>query len=159
MNREARFLERVDSGGPDGCWLWLGSRFRTGYGRAIVARKGVLAHRLSHELFVGVIPDGAVVLHLCDRQICVNPEHLRAGTQKENLDDMVAKGRDRRVGDENGRSKLTGSQVAEIVDGLREGRSQRSLARQFSVSKFAIHRIANGTGWAHVSRSVTRGTA
>ena len=52
-----------------------------------------LAHRWSYNFFIGPIPKGKVVMHLCDNRKCCNPRHLSIGTQKENLLDMRTKQR------------------------------------------------------------------
>lgn len=80
----------VDSG----CWEWQGHRLPKGYGhfRGLTA-KNVKAHRFAYELLVGPIPDGLRVLHRCDNPPCVNPVHLFLGTDKDNSDDKIAKGR------------------------------------------------------------------
>ena len=100
---EERFWEKVDrSGGPDSCWLWLAHTNPKGYGRfAVGGRDGGQegAHRASWRLHHGEIPPGMRVLHNCpagDNPTCVNPAHLWLGTDKDNMDDMVAKGRARR---------------------------------------------------------------
>ena len=81
-----------------GCWEWQGAISRAGYGFFSVNRKLRTAHRVSYEMCVGDIPEGTgyhgtCVMHICDNRRCVNPSHLRLGTQRDNLNDMVAKGR------------------------------------------------------------------
>ena len=55
------------------------------------------AHRFSYVLHNGPVPEDMVVMHLCDTPLCVNPEHLRLGTQKDNLQDMYSKRRNRSI--------------------------------------------------------------
>lgn len=87
-----RFFAKVAKG--DGCWLWTGATHRNGYGSfKLRGGRQVRAHRFSWELARGPVPDGLSVLHRCDNRRCVRPEHLFVGTQRENLSDMVAKGR------------------------------------------------------------------
>jgi hypothetical protein len=83
-----RFLARVALS-DTGCWLWTGAiaSSRLPYGRMPMGRRGewVLAHRYSHEIFNGPIPEGYDVDHLCRNPSCVNPNHLEAVTHRENL--------------------------------------------------------------------------
>lgn len=74
-----------------GCWVWRGSKQRSGYGHIIYHRlseedpyRHFLVHRLSHEFFKGPIPKGYEVDHLCNVPSCMNPEHLEAVTPHEN---------------------------------------------------------------------------
>lgn len=88
-----RLMEKVHRD-ENGCWIFTGTKTPGGYGKIAVTRsKPASAHRVSYEQFVGPIPDGMNILHVCDTPSCVNPEHLRAGTQKENWDDARQKGR------------------------------------------------------------------
>lgn len=82
----ATFWTHVDrSSGPDGCWPWLGSKNRDGYGRCKVNRKTKLAHRIAWELLRGAFPAGLVTDHLCRNRACCNPAHMEAVTIGENV--------------------------------------------------------------------------
>lgn len=92
-----RLWEKIDkSSGQNGCWEWTAYKTRLGYGKiALPGDSGsALSHRIVYELEVGAIPDGFVVMHVCDNPSCCNPAHLRPGTQAENLEDMRSKGRE-----------------------------------------------------------------
>ena len=86
-----RFWKKVDK--AFGCWLWTGSVHKSGYGQFRYMGKTQPAHRVSYELFVGPIPEGLDVLHSCDERRCVNPAHLRPGTDLDNSRDKVERGR------------------------------------------------------------------
>lgn len=80
-----RFLAHVSPEPNSGCWLWTGSVHEKGYGRCTV--KGsptIVAHRISYQEFVGDIPDGYQIDHLCKVTSCVNPSHLEAVLPYEN---------------------------------------------------------------------------
>lgn len=64
-----------------------------GYGYAQIGRKWMRAHRIAYAAFNGSIPEGLCVMHTCDNPPCCNPAHLKVGTQKENVADMIRKGR------------------------------------------------------------------
>lgn len=68
-----------------GCWQWEGSTNHLGYGVFYYRRKVVKSHRFSYELHKEKIPTGLVIDHLCRNRGCVNPEHMEAVTQQENI--------------------------------------------------------------------------
>lgn len=81
--------------GVDGCWKWPLSRTKTtGYGQfSVAAGRPQNSHRLAYSIAHGTVPSGANVLHECDNRQCFNPAHLFAGSQQDNISDMMAKGR------------------------------------------------------------------
>ena len=144
----ARFLSKLAFGSGD-CWIWVGSRQTHGYGSFPYQGENK-AHRVSYRLFKGDIPPGMKVLHKCDVRACVNPDHLFIGTQKENVHDMMNKGRNRvkpLPGELNPMAKLTYESVQKIRDLATSGIKQIDLARQFGVSPMAISRVVNKGSW------------
>lgn len=94
---QARFWSKVDVNIDDReCWLWKGAKTGNGYGNFSVQELSskVPAHRVSYCLSTGDYPDaGLVVRHKCDNPLCVNPRHLEIGTQADNMNDMIKRGR------------------------------------------------------------------
>lgn len=87
------------------CWIW-DTQQKHGYGQLRAFGKLYRAHRFSYELHFGPIPEGLFVCHKCDNPPCVNPDHLFLGTAKDNIQDMIAKGRRPDIsGDKNGMRK------------------------------------------------------
>lgn len=69
----------------DGCWIWQGKPDAAGYGRISVADNVQYAHRVSFETFIGPIPEGLTIDHLCRVRACINPGHMEPVTLSENV--------------------------------------------------------------------------
>lgn len=141
---EDRFWTFVDKKESYECWNWLGA-LRNGYGIFTIHRDAYSAHRLSWELSRKVsVPDGKIILHLCDNSACCNPNHLICGTHKDNTTDMVAKGRCKR-------SKLTTKEILEIRN-LKGKKSTRDIAsiygtnHTYTLSIWKKDKILNNRG-------------
>jgi hypothetical protein len=122
------------------CWLWKGRRC-SGYGVMTVAGYWVPAHRLSHEIFKGAIPEGLLIRHTCDNPPCVNPAHLIPGTPKENVDDMLERQRHF--------SKLSQDSVLEMRAN-KYALTNTQLAQRYRVTVATVAAIMKGRTWRHV---------
>src|SRR5260370_813907 len=126
MNRtdvEKRFWSKVDTSFvPGECWEWDGTKDECGYGKFLLLGKKVQAHRLAWKLTRYFLPDYLCVCHECDNPSCCNPSHLFLGTQNDNMQDKMRKGRHvkrsgtgkSKVGEQHWKSKLLEKDVVEI---------------------------------------------
>lgn len=137
------------------CWDWCGPRMNAGYGviRYNAGRVRFLAHRVSYQIFVGVIPENLNVLHSCDRPVCVQPGHLRVGGQVDNVRDAMDRGRwdpahpNHARGESHGLAKLTEDQVRFIRARVF---TQRELASLLGISRSTVRQVQSGRTWRHV---------
>lgn len=130
-----------------GCWLWNSSR--DDYGSICVGIIRQRAHRVSYELHIGRIPDGLFVLHQCDNKRCVNPDHLFLGTDQDNSDDKVSKGRQAK-GVKVGGVKLDDIQVLTIRKCAADGLKANKIAPYFHVSNSTVTEIIARKIWRHI---------
>jgi len=86
-----RFWSKIEK--TNSCWFWKAATNKFGYGEIFYNKKVWKAHRLSYFIAFGDFDTKLYVAHHCDNPTCVNPDHLFLATQKENVVDMVAKGR------------------------------------------------------------------
>lgn len=80
---EERFFAKVEKTAT--CWNWTAHLNEDGYSKFRMGDKHKFGHRVSYEWFVGPIPEGLTIDHLCRNRKCVNPEHLEAVTHKVNV--------------------------------------------------------------------------
>lgn len=85
-----RFWAKVDKSGE--CWEWTASRTHNGYGEFRVWREGkytlIRSHRLAYVLTHGLIPEGMQIDHICHNRACVNADHLRLATPRQNHENL-----------------------------------------------------------------------
>lgn len=145
---EERFWAQVEKRGKSECWPWTGARTKHGYGRPMIDGKRVMAHRLALQFATGRDPEGLFALHSCDNPNCVNPGHLRWGTQLENICDRVSRNRNGAArGTANGSNKLSVEQVRAI---RADQRTSREIAREYGISQPTVAAIKCGKIWGWV---------
>ncbi len=158
--RHAKYFDRLSG---DECWEWQGGKNHFGYGQIRYKSKerysqdSIGAHRLawvinSHKS----IPPKMVIMHTCDNRACVNPSHLKLGTQYDNIHDSIAKGRHGKgsvmvKGEDNINSKLTASQVTTMRDmHAKQGLSYRQLAKIYKVTAGNVCAVIKRRTWKHL---------
>ena len=128
------------------CVIFEGYTERGGHGVLSRGNKQWKAHRWAWTQQVGPIPEGMQVNHKCDVPACTNVDHLVLGTNADNVEDRVRRGRQIQ-GETNGRVTLTENHVLAI---RMDSRSAVELAQVYGVHAVQIRRIRNRKQWAHV---------
>jgi hypothetical protein len=159
MNQVERFWSKVQK--TDGCWIWTASKRHKGYGAFCYSKNGVVvqgrAHRFMWEMVYGDIPAGMFVLHRCDNPACVNPDHLWLGTNQDNVDDMMRKGRHVSGGTyckrtDSGKWKkgkchwnyrMSDEKISEIRSDRKNGLSYGLISKKHSISIGYAFRLCN----------------
>jgi hypothetical protein len=90
---EKKFWDKARADTRDGCWNWTAYKDKDGYGIITLHGKSYRAPRFAYMLENGEVDDSLQVLHTCDNPSCVNPRHLRLGTNADNVRDRESKGR------------------------------------------------------------------
>ena len=150
-----RFWPKVDKNGPTpehcpelgNCWVWTGAKTAPGkYGVFGGPRSEplTLAHRFSYQLHFGGLRPGFRICHHCDNPPCVRPSHLFQGTDTDNAQDCINKGRRGR-----GSSKLTRTEAVEIRRLRNEEKiSLKKIAPRFGITFSNVSVIALRKSWA-----------
>jgi hypothetical protein len=132
------------------CLIWQRARLPWGYGKLAFKGKLLYAHRAAYIAHVGPIPKGMQVLHHCDNPPCIEPTHLFLGTNADNRQDSVMKGRHCQ-GERQVAAILTIEKVHEIRRMYASGRYfQRELGEIFGVTQTLIGGVVRGSRWTHV---------
>lgn len=145
MTVEQRLLDKCVPEPNSGCWLWTASSTKHPthpYGMIGFKGKVRIAHRVAYECWVGPIPQGMHVCHKCDVTLCINPDHLFAGTRLDNMRDASIKGRAARK-----QQKLSPEMVRRIRS---EKRPLKEWGQITGASIQAINHVQKGRTWKYV---------
>lgn len=143
-----RYLEKVERGGPDECWPWIGAYATQDRGAFRWKGKTRIATRVGWEIAHGTAPGELHVLHTCDHGWCHNPGHWFLGTHQDNMTDLKKKNLPR------GRPLATTPEIdAQIDEGLANSESYVSIARRLGIGRWIVERHATGL------RNITRASA
>lgn len=165
MSVKVTWAERLqmflDGPHAEGCWEWDGGHSWKGYKKVWLRGRPAYAHRVAYRWLRGPIPDGLDILHSCDNPSCVNPDHLRAGTHLENMQDKKARGRQPtgaalnrpQNGSQNHMAKIT---EEDVVDIYTNGLSGAECCRVYGVSPATVSMIRSRTVWAHTTAGLSR---
>lgn len=142
MTTREVILDRIEVD-ANGCWIWTGAVNKV-LSRGLYG--GKYAYRISYEVFVGPIPAGLQINHHCDVSMCVNPEHLYAGTQAENMRDCVARGRHTppALRGEAQWMAYPDATVDEVRARYAGGELQKDLAAEYGISLNQVRRWCSG---------------
>jgi hypothetical protein len=148
-NDNERFWDKINKGSNDECWEWEGTVKSTGYGHFKTNNQMIIATRYMMGQIQGKEIDGFYILHECHNPICVNPNHLYLGNQKENMEDRYEdKPNSSVVGSENGRSKINEETANEIRNRYREEDvTYYDLEKDYPISHTTIGKIVRNEKW------------
>lgn len=142
-----RFWTKVNQNSNNGCWEWTAGTTAAGYGCFSLSKMPKLAHRVSYELHhPNQQISGLFICHKCDNPKCVNPAHLFAGTHKDNMRDMVVKGRSS-AGEKRHTAKLTEQDVIAIRN---DPRPYIDIENEYGISNPTVSYIKNRKRWRHI---------
>ncbi|PUA19611.1 HNH endonuclease signature motif containing protein [Glaciimonas sp. PCH181] len=138
-----------------GCFVLTMKGDKHGYVRFRENKKEIYAHRLSYRLSKGEIPKGFSICHHCDTPSCINPNHLFAGTHKQNMHDMAKKGRggyppgigSLLIGERHGMARLKESDINPI---RKSALTNTELAKEYKVNRQTIRDVRQFITWKHV---------
>jgi hypothetical protein len=133
---DARVIKSKD---PSACWLWKGPHNDKGYPKIWTNKFSASAHRYSYERFVGPL-DNLQCCHRCDNKGCVNPEHLFAGTNTDNVRDCLNKGK-------LPQGKLSVEKANEIKKLLGQRIKPKKIAELFGITQAMVSAIKHRKAW------------
>lgn len=147
LNQRIAFYAKPSA---NGCIIWTGRLVADGYGVIDIGGVRWQVQRLVWIRAYGRIPAKHVIRHTCDNPMCINIDHLNAGTVAENMADRTARGRTAR-GEKHAMSRLTRVEVAAIRESIEPG---KALAAKYGVSRSTIQHVIDRRTWRNVPETI-----
>jgi hypothetical protein len=151
-------FDRIIENYITGCWELQGYRDIGGYCQVTMHNCGhvltIRAHKLFYILAYGFVPEGKLVLHKCDIPYCVCPSHLYLGTQIDNMDDMITRGRQRmQLGTSNPNNRILNESIVRHIKTLyyTGNVTQQEIADAYGVPAQTISNIITERTWSHIN--------
>lgn len=149
QNEKDLFFKKVVK--KKGCWDWNAKKNKNGYGSMRFRGKNMNAHRVSWIIHTGIEPNELSVCHTCDNRICCNPEHLFLGTAKDNVHDMIRKGRKNPLKGSNCPwAKLTENDIVSMLKLFEEGHTNAYVGKIYGIHGASAGEIKRGEIWGHI---------
>ena len=149
---EDAFWRKVDKGSD--CWMWQGLVVKQGYGKHNIKRVQKSAHRIAWVLANRKpIPDTLFVLHSCDNRACCNPDHLRLGTHRDNMNDARLRGRmvaSRSRGFDHYNSRLKAEDIVDIRSRFAAGDMMPTIMIDYDTTKTTVFNLIHGKTYPDV---------
>lgn len=131
----------------NGCWICMSHARSDGYPVIMITGNKKKISRIMYEKYNGKIPEGYVMRHTCDVPSCINPNHLLIGTQQDNINDKVERGRQIR-GEKSIQTNITDKQVLEMLK--ESNKPIKYLVEKYNIPYHTITNILKGRSFKHL---------
>lgn len=133
------------------CIEWQRCRDADGYGKWRINGEKRNVARLVCTLIYGEPLPGQQALHSCDNPPCINPDHLRWGSHRDNNDDKII--RQRLAGERHPLAKYTNEQILQLKTDIANGANPVDAYKALGMTRFQFHNIKANRSWSHIKLS------
>lgn len=159
MDLIEKFKSKFTEGDKESCWDWEFGVTAGGYGQMAYKCKKYASHRLSWSYYNDKsIPKGCVIMHTCDNPKCVNPSHLKLGTQKDNVADMMAKGRFKDYNKKGSNNPQSVVNPDHVIDIYTSNGTHKAISEKYGYKLSTVANIRIGRGWTHITNNLVKGS-
>lgn len=146
-----KFMDLIEGGDPSKCWYWRGSVMREDYPVFYGDGKQMPASRILYRLYYkNNLGKDWVIRHTCNSNLCMNPNHIYADKRADASKETQLARRHETIGERHPQAQLKEQDVKRIRRLVDEGVPQKSLAKEYHVSKAHISNIVHRKTWTHI---------